>query len=944
MLAAAALGVSPWGKTGTFPQALVGRIPGAERPPPGNLSRAFPSVDLKKDEKGDGTFLSMCTRLHDEGAYFDGVATLQMELFDRFKGSQIVLIVPEDPYKGESHSVARQYARLLSEWEAVTSNTVHLSYYVKEVGSDTPLPNVTGNENFVWIEMPTDATMSGLWNLMNSGAKSAMVMHDSLCFEPEGTGFQGGYPIGCPNLGDDMRGQYESGGLHNRLYFTPWGSQQSELYPDKTKNPSMFVDATRTWEGISVNDFVETVRDAIPEMAFTIIGGHFDEPTTLKFVHYELTDGDKLPLDQFHQMLNQHWFFASGVGSSYELSLSDAAMAGTVLIDVGQVAKAAVAGPETVRINSKKQIVPKVQEAVDSYADAKLAAKTRKWAQQFHSTKFVGLGLLCAITADQDESQRDEWTQSLFKPGPLIEPPKEVVKWYVEHTPGEKDSVGMLLNKELASCVGNASFDINASVQFEMTSDVNENGKILAIGTVMEDALRQGDMLLGAGSHYGCTLGNGISKDLLDATTIGAVRGQSSLNCTEQRAKMVGDPALLLPYLGCPRWSQLLELPQDEKTQVCLVPHKVERSLVEAKMTADSKGEGSAYLLLDSVDTSPYDFAFAMAKRCVLVVSSSLYGLVMADALQVPSLRWTQAGPVGDVKLQDYFSGIDYWNHTAENDEVQELSAIVNHTKGRQARIQYDAISAKATQWLELVRSSVMAELEKREADANETSSQEGNSTGTAETMDGMSAQQDGAVPAVAPAEADSQAPSLPGAADDLAPIDPSAPAAAIDPSAPAAPIDPSAPAAATTPVATPVGKAPAATAPAAKAPAAKAPAAAAKAPAAKAPAAKAPAVNSPTAAGKPPELAPAYTPVDTSAAGATPPAAAAGGRGRGAPAVRSTPAVAARGNAAKAGRGGRGAPASNLRRVADHSSTHKHQAGHKAKKSKHEKHEKPDR
>lgn len=382
MLAAASLGISPWGKSTEFPQALVGKVPGAEP----KLPPKAVNLDATEAQSG-GSALDMCNRLHNEGAFNDGVQFLQDLMFHNFRDDEIVLLLPEDPYEGVSHSASRQYARILQNWDAVQNGNVKLSYFV--VGADDanktlPIDNATyqGNRNYVWFEMPSDAIMSGLWNLIDNGAKSAMIMHDSLCFDvisSTGYTFPGGFPIGCPNLGDDMREWYDSGTLNERMYFTPWGSEQDELFPEKTASPSMFVDATKDWNarglGMSVNEFVDAVRAAIPDMSFTIIGGQFNETTSLKFVHYSLEGGEKLPLDQFHQMMRTHWFYATGIESSYELSLSDAAMAGAVLVDVGKASKAAVKGPATISINAKKDL-PLLQEAVDTYKEEALEYET----------------------------------------------------------------------------------------------------------------------------------------------------------------------------------------------------------------------------------------------------------------------------------------------------------------------------------------------------------------------------------------------------------------------------------------------------------------------------------------------------------------------------------------------------------------------------------------
>merc|ERR1712046_40258 len=110
----------------------------------------------------------------------------------------------------------------------------------------------------------------------------------------------------------------------------------------------MFIDATKEWANdMQPKEFVQLLREKIPELALTVLG---DAGTGKGVDYYGLANEsgkleiflDKLPLADFQQHLRSSWFFATGIQSSYELSLSDAVVAGAVLVDVGVVSHIAL--------------------------------------------------------------------------------------------------------------------------------------------------------------------------------------------------------------------------------------------------------------------------------------------------------------------------------------------------------------------------------------------------------------------------------------------------------------------------------------------------------------------------------------------------------------------------------------------------------------------------
>ena len=52
-------------------------------------------------------------------------------------------------------------------------------------------------------------------------------------------------------------------------------------------------------------------------------------------------------------------------------------------------------------------------------------------------------------------------------------------------------------------------------------------------------------------------------------------------------------------------------------------------------------------------------------KECEIIISSSLHGLILADAYEKPSLRFNYSNKLvgGDFKFEDYYSGVGLDSH-----------------------------------------------------------------------------------------------------------------------------------------------------------------------------------------------------------------------------------------------------------------------------------------
>jgi pyruvyltransferase len=129
-----------------------------------------------------------------------------------------------------------------------------------------------------------------------------------------------------------------------------------------------------------------------------------------------------------------------------------------------------------------------------------------------------------------------------------------------------------------------------------------------------------------------------------------AVRGplsrQKVLDAGLDCPDVVGDPALLLP--------RYFDEEVAKRHRIGLIPHFSHLALPEF---ARLRAQGAEMI---DITGDLFDVVRCV-KSCHMVASSSLHGLIMADAYGVPS-RWLQvaARPIGDgFKFHDYFRSVD---------------------------------------------------------------------------------------------------------------------------------------------------------------------------------------------------------------------------------------------------------------------------------------------
>lgn len=374
--------------------------------------------------------MTQCITMKESGAENARAMDLADVLVRKFSSTKLVFILPDDPYDGVGYDAERQYARVLLEWPPAKAKKIDFSIFVANRTDLAEIPPHSKDTIYLIIGDITHDWGKMVLDELKSRGSAAFAIHDSCCFacDNEGKGGCPGLvntPLGCPNLGRDVRNGHPED--LERLYFTPWGSEKLALYPKKSVTPTMIVDATKSWtqkpayrrrglhleavhreNTLPAKAFVESMHKAFPESVSLVVLGDATISTP-GITHHT----NQLPRDDFISLLRSSWFYVSGTESSYELSLSDAAMAGAVLIDVANASKAAVSPTTTVHIDSAAAVQPMMADALKRYQPGALSLRTRKWALNFHGSQYLWLNLLCSLHADT-KVDRLVWTKMQF--------------------------------------------------------------------------------------------------------------------------------------------------------------------------------------------------------------------------------------------------------------------------------------------------------------------------------------------------------------------------------------------------------------------------------------------------------------------------------------------------------------------------------------------------
>ncbi|WP_199635215.1 polysaccharide pyruvyl transferase family protein [Serratia sp. PAMC26656] len=193
----------------------------------------------------------------------------------------------------------------------------------------------------------------------------------------------------------------------------------------------------------------------------------------------------------------------------------------------------------------------------------------------------------------------------------------------------------------------------------EILDKESSKNKLLSIGSVMHFA-NEGDCIWGTGVN------GKISLDKLNFTNLDvrAVRGPKTRKVLQDKGinvpEIYGDPALLLPSL----FDKKILIDENLKTEILVIPH----------MNEDIR----KYDKYSSVLCSPRQGALSFTRRIVnssFVVSSSLHGVIIAEAYGIPAVFLDGESGESMFKYDDYYNGTgrDYYPVARNIDQAFKL-------------------------------------------------------------------------------------------------------------------------------------------------------------------------------------------------------------------------------------------------------------------------------
>jgi len=201
------------------------------------------------------------------------------------------------------------------------------------------------------------------------------------------------------------------------------------------------------------------------------------------------------------------------------------------------------------------------------------------------------------------------------------------------------NNVGDMLNKPILEHFG---FEVKLVGR-------KEKNKLIGVGSVVS-AVKEGDIIFGSGSIKDKKIK--LPKDV----KILALRGRLTKKLLNSDCDTFGDPALLLPLIYNPK--------VEKKHKIGIVEHYIDKGLY--------KGEG--YKI--DVQSNWKEFVNEI-KSCDKIISSSLHGLIIAEAYGIKS-EWIELSNnvIGEgFKFRDYLSGTDRnsFNQELSREKLKEI-------------------------------------------------------------------------------------------------------------------------------------------------------------------------------------------------------------------------------------------------------------------------------
>lgn len=192
------------------------------------------------------------------------------------------------------------------------------------------------------------------------------------------------------------------------------------------------------------------------------------------------------------------------------------------------------------------------------------------------------------------------------------------------------------------------------------------------------DVVLAGSILQWVPSDYkGIIIGTGGDAkdyDFPNAHIVG-VRGELSLSRLKQRSDVgvVGDPGLIM--------NRVFSAGVEKTHKIGVVPHFVDKDHAVIQKWAGRFGRDC--LVID-VLRSPREVIDDI-KRCDYILSSSLHGLIIADAFDIPNARFvirdTMPTDFYDYKFEDYYSSLASVDMPVEANGNETLDDLIKMTR-----------------------------------------------------------------------------------------------------------------------------------------------------------------------------------------------------------------------------------------------------------------------
>jgi pyruvyltransferase len=213
---------------------------------------------------------------------------------------------------------------------------------------------------------------------------------------------------------------------------------------------------------------------------------------------------------------------------------------------------------------------------------------------------------------------------------------EEVIRldWY-----GGDQNFGDILNPILLKALTGKSI-LNVSARYY------QKEHLLAIGSILDRATSNSIV-------WGSGFISEQSVFLEKPKKIYAVRGPKTrdkligfgIDCPE----IYGDPALLMPYVYQPKENI------DKKYKVGIIPHIVDKDIAWLKQFSSSDD----IKIIDVQNPNPFKVIDSILE-CEKVISSSLHGIIVSDAYNIPSIwvKFSNNLQGGSFKFIDYFLSV----------------------------------------------------------------------------------------------------------------------------------------------------------------------------------------------------------------------------------------------------------------------------------------------